>query len=61
MGLNPEVLKKVFSQPQSIHWNNLIPALEGLENIQRYMHDVMEIGKLIDLEMFVEKSFALKA
>ncbi|MEA1968215.1 MAG: ABC transporter substrate-binding protein, partial [Thermodesulfobacteriota bacterium] len=61
IGLNPEVLKKVFSQPQAITWNNLYPVLDQLDTIQRYMHDVMEIGKIIDLEKFVDISFANEA
>ncbi|MFO7749630.1 MAG: response regulator [Desulfobacteraceae bacterium] len=61
LGLNPEVLKKVFSQPQAIHWNNLYPDIEKLDTIQRYMHDVMEIGKMIDLEKFVHLDFASEA
>ncbi|MFH2091857.1 MAG: response regulator [Pseudomonadota bacterium] len=61
LGLNPEVLKNVFSQPQSIRWDGLYPVVEDLDKIQRYMHDVMEIGKIIDLEKFVETSFADEA
>ena len=58
LGLNPEVLKNVFSQPQAIRWDGLYPAAEDLEKVQRYMHDVMEIGKIIDLEKFIESHFA---
>ena len=58
MGLNPNVLKNVFSQPQAIRWDGLYPAAEDLDKIQRYMHDVMEIGKIIDLERFIETRFA---
>ncbi|MCP4022696.1 MAG: ABC transporter substrate-binding protein [Desulfobacteraceae bacterium] len=61
MGLNPEVLKNVFSQPQSIRWDGLAPNIEELDKIQKYMHDVMEIGRIIDLEQFVEASFANNA
>ena len=58
LGLNPAVLQKVFSQPQAIHWNGLYPAANDLDKIQRYMHDVMEIGKIIDLEKFILPDFA---
>ncbi|MEE4362607.1 MAG: response regulator [Desulfotignum sp.] len=58
LGLNPEVLKNVFSQPQAIRWDGLYPEAAGLDKIQRYMHDVMEIGKIIDLEKFIETRFA---
>jgi ABC-type nitrate/sulfonate/bicarbonate transport system substrate-binding protein len=58
MGLNPAVLQKVFSQPQAIRMDDLYPVNEDLDKIQRYMHDVMGIGKIIDLEKFVDKRFA---
>ncbi|MCD4719232.1 MAG: ABC transporter substrate-binding protein, partial [Desulfobacula sp.] len=58
LGLNPKVLKNVFSQPQAIRWDGLYPAAQDLDKIQRYMHDVMEIGKIIDLDKFIETSFA---
>jgi len=61
LGLNPEVLKNVFSQPQAIRWDGLYPAAEDLDKIQRYMHDVMEIGKIIDLDSFIESTFADEA
>ena len=61
IGLNPEVLKNVFSQPLAIRWDGLYPQAEDLDKIQRYMHDVMEIGKIIDLEKFIENSFADQA
>jgi hypothetical protein len=58
MGLNPQVLQNVFSQPMAIRWDGLYPEAADLDKIQRYMHDVMEIGKIIDLENFIEPSFA---
>jgi CheY-like chemotaxis protein/ABC-type nitrate/sulfonate/bicarbonate transport system substrate-binding protein len=58
IGLNAEVLKNVFSQPQAIRWDGLYPVAQDLDKIQRYMHDVMEIGKIIDLDKFIESSFA---
>ncbi|WP_022668031.1 response regulator [Desulfospira joergensenii] len=61
LGLNPEVLKNVFSQPKAIHWDGLYPNAKDLDKIQKYMHDVMEIGKIIDLEKFIEPDFANKA
>ena len=61
MGLNPQVLQNVFSQPMAIRWDGLYPEASDLDKIQRYMHDVMEIGKIIDLESFIETSFANKA
>lgn len=61
MGLNPEVLKNVFSQPQAIRWDGLYPDAEALDKIQKYMHDTMEIGKIIDLDQFIETRFADEA
>ena len=61
IGLTPEVLQSVFSQPLAIRMNNLYPVVEDLDAIQRYMHDVMHIGKRIDLEKFVFTGFADKA
>ncbi|MCP3874071.1 MAG: ABC transporter substrate-binding protein [Desulfobacteraceae bacterium] len=61
MGLNPDVIQNVFSQPLAIRWDGLYPAAEDLDKIQKYMHDVMEIGKIIDLDKFIENSFADKA
>ena len=58
MGLNPQVLQNVFSQPMAIRWDGLYPEASDLDKIQKYMHDVMEIGKLIDLDKFVETRFA---
>ncbi len=57
LGLNVEVLSNVFSQPQAIRWDGLDPVVADLDHIQRYMHDVMEIGKTIDLEKFVDSRF----
>ncbi len=61
MGLNPQVLQNVFSQPQAIRWDGLYPEAAALDKIQKYMHDVMEIGKIIDLDKFIENTFADEA
>ncbi len=58
LGLNSQVLQNVFAQPQAIRWDGLDPTLEDLDKVQKYMHDVMGIGKIIDLEKFVNKVFA---
>ena len=59
-GLIIQVLQNVFAQPQAIIWDGLEPVLEDLDKVQKYMNDVMEIGKIIDLEKFVNKTFAAK-
>ena len=58
LGLNPGVLQKVFAQPQAIRMDDLYPVKEDLDKIQRYMHDVMGIGRIIDLDRFVDTRFA---
>ncbi len=58
IGLNSAVLQKVFSQPHAIRMDDLYPVVEDLDTIQRYMHDKMDIGKIIDLEKFVDLKFA---
>ncbi len=60
MGLSTAVLEKVFSQPLAIRMDDLHPVIEDFDKIQKYMHDVMEIGKLIDLEKFINTTFAGK-
>jgi hypothetical protein len=59
-GLITQVLQNVFAQPQAIRWDGLEPVLEDLDKVQKYMNDVMEIGKIIDFEKFVNKTFAAK-
>ena len=61
LGLNHQVLQNVFSQPKAIRWDGLYPVADDLDRIQRYMHDVMEIGRIIDLDRFIEKRFADQA
>ncbi|MBF0468941.1 MAG: ABC transporter substrate-binding protein [Desulfamplus sp.] len=61
LGLNTKVLEKVFSQPMAIRMDDLFPVIEDFDIIQKYMHDVMEIGRLIELENFVNTTFAHKA
>ena len=60
IGLKPEVLQRVFSQPMAIKMDNLYPVIEDFDVIQKYMHDVMGIGRVIDLEQFVYTEFADK-
>lgn len=58
LGLTHSVLNKVLDQPQGIKMDDLYPVLGDLDEIQRYMHDEMDIGVLIDLEKFVDLRFA---
>ncbi len=61
LGLSTTVLEQVFSQPLAIRMDDLFPVIEDFEKIQRYMHDVMDIGRLIDLEKFIDTTFAQRA
>jgi CheY-like chemotaxis protein/ABC-type nitrate/sulfonate/bicarbonate transport system substrate-binding protein len=58
LGLQKQVLLSVLDDSFGIKMNNLLPVLDDLEAIQRYMHEQMGIGKLIDLEKFVDLQFA---
>ncbi|MBN1293800.1 MAG: chemotaxis protein CheW [Candidatus Latescibacteria bacterium] len=61
LGLNVAVLKNVLNEPQGIKTDDLFPAIEDLDRIQRYMSQEMGIGTMINLEKFVDTSFAQKA
>ncbi len=58
-----EVIKKVLTDPPDrILTGELFPIIEDLDTIQKYMMDEMKImTSLIDLEKFVDTSFAKKA
>ena len=58
LGLTSSMLKKVLEEKHGIKMTGLYPVLEDLDKIQRYMHDKMDIGILIDLEKFVDQRFA---
>ncbi len=58
IGLSVSVLQKVLECPGGITMNDLYPVLSDLDEMQRYMHYNMGIGKLIDMQNFVDLSFA---
>jgi ABC-type nitrate/sulfonate/bicarbonate transport system substrate-binding protein/CheY-like chemotaxis protein len=58
LGLKQPILSKVLSGKNAVKTNDLFPELEPLDRIQRYMNSKMGIGTLIDLEKFVDTSFA---
>ena len=60
LGLKPELLQTVFSQPMAIKMDDLYPVIENFDVIQKYMHDAMGIGRMIDLEQFIYTGFADK-
>jgi CheY-like chemotaxis protein len=61
IGLNNQVLMKVLNQDGGITMNDLYPIKEDLDKIQKYMFNSMDIGKLIDLDQFVDLRFANKS
>jgi chemotaxis signal transduction protein len=58
LGLQVNLLKKVLTDPKGIKTDNLYPAKEDLDVIQRYMTEKMGIGRMIDLDQFVDARFA---
>jgi NitT/TauT family transport system substrate-binding protein len=58
-----EVIKKVLTDPPDrILTGELFPIIKDLDTIQKYMMDEMKImTSLIDLEKFIDTSFAKKA
>ena len=61
LGLKVPVLKNVLTEPKGIRTGDLFPVIEDLDRIQRYMHDKMGIGKIIDINDFVDLRFAQEA
>ena len=60
-GLKVPLLKNVLSEPLGIKTTDLYPSVHDLDKIQRYMHDKMGVGQIIDLQSFVDLTFADKA
>lgn len=58
LGLKSEILEKVLSMPGGITMHDLYPVVKDLDEMQRYMHYEMQIGKLIDVDHFVDLDFA---
>jgi ABC-type nitrate/sulfonate/bicarbonate transport system substrate-binding protein len=56
--LSVPVLTSVLSEHHGVRTHDLYPLIDDLEMIQRYMVDKMGIGKIIDLEKFVDSRFA---
>lgn len=58
LGLKVPVLKNVLTEPKGIKTNNLYPVKKDLDFIQHYMNEKMGIGSIINLDQFVDTSFA---
>ncbi len=61
LGLKVPILKNVLTEPLGIKTNDLYPVAEDLDRMQKYMHDEMGIGKLINVNEFVDIRFANRA
>lgn len=61
LGLKVPLLKNVLTEQKGIKTGNLFPSIEDLDKIQRYMHDEMGVGSIIDLEKFIDIRFAESA
>jgi ABC-type nitrate/sulfonate/bicarbonate transport system substrate-binding protein len=58
LGLNIQTIKKVLSDPLGIKTDNLFPVKDDIDRIQRYMHDAMGVGHIIDIDSFVDSQYA---
>jgi chemotaxis signal transduction protein/ABC-type nitrate/sulfonate/bicarbonate transport system substrate-binding protein len=58
LGLQAGLLKNVLSDPKGIRTDDLYPVKEDLNTIQEYMTKKMDIGRLVDLDRFVDLRFA---
>lgn len=61
LGLKAPVLHRVLTDPMGIMTGDLLPNVEDFDRIQRYMHDEMGVGALIDVEKFIDLRFAASA
>jgi chemotaxis signal transduction protein/CheY-like chemotaxis protein len=61
IGLSPDLLKNVLSDPAGIVYDDLYPVKEDLATIQEYMTQKMGIGRPIDLDVFIDPRFATEA
>lgn len=61
LGLKAPILKNVLTEAKGIKTDDLFPDIEGLRRMNRYMHDKMGIGSIIDVENFVDTRFAEEA
>jgi len=61
LGLKVPILYNVLTEPKGIKTNNLYPVIADLDRIQHYMNKNMEIGRIIDVNKFVDLRFADRA
>lgn len=61
LGLKVPILRNVLTEPKGITTGDLFPVKQDLDRIQRYMHDHIGLGSIIDLDEFVDMRFAYQA
>ncbi len=61
LGLKVPLLKNVLTEPKGIKTGDLYPVKADLDRIQKYMHNEMGIGSIVNLDQFVDLRFADKA
>lgn len=61
LGLTQQILFDVLDMEKGITMDDLYPVLDDLDEVQKYMHNEMGIGVMIDLEKFADLRFAKKA
>jgi anti-anti-sigma factor len=61
MNLSSSLLASVLKEPRGLKTDDMLPVVDDLDRIQRYMSDIMGIGTLVDLEKFVDDRFAQAA
>ncbi len=58
LGLVAPVLSNVLTAPHGITTNDLFPVVQDFDDMQRYMHDAMGVGGLVDYEKFIDSRYA---
>lgn len=58
LGLSSNVLKNVLTETRGITTDDLYPVVTELDEMQRYMANNMGIGSEIDIDKFVDTTFA---
>jgi len=58
LGLTEKLIRQVLSQPSGITTDDLMPNLEDIDYLQKYMHKTMGFGSIVDLEKLVDLRFA---
>ncbi len=61
LGLKESVLRDVLKENHGIKTDDMFPVIEDLAYMQQYMVNEVGVGSLIDLNKFVDTSFAVPA